>query len=255
MVQMTWTSVLRIAAMMKQQIDDTASPLLSNRFLLKLTAFIGLLAIMTAALAIAGKYYGDRLTIDGHTESREVYQIVVAQDVLSLPANMIRFENQRRTGEAEIVNIYLSWPELEGYTAEAQTRFSDPTGAQDLIFVEFSQSVMSRDMSGRLEPIYSRLFRGEAAKGPAGLLVHRLDQKSGFGQETILTGMTRNGGLYVVRCLLPKRLGAATTADCQRDIHVGRDLTLLYRFSSTLLPDWEALDDRLKSFAERHLRK
>lgn len=241
--------------MAQQQFDDTASPLLSNGFLLKLTAFIGLLAILTATLAIAGKYYGERLAVDGHTESREVFHIVVAQDVISLPANMIRFENQRQTGEAEIVNVYLSWPELEGYTAEAKGRFSDPAGAQDLIFVEFSQSVMSRDMSGRLEPIYARLFRGEAEKGPAGLLVHHLDRKSGFGEETILTGMTRTGGLYVVRCLLPKKKGLATAADCQRDIHVGRDLTLLYRFSSTLLPDWETLDERLKGFAEQHIER
>jgi hypothetical protein len=234
--------------------DDTELPLLSNGFLLKLTAFIGLLAVLTAALTIAGKYYGDQIAMDGRTASREVFHILVGQDVLSLPANMIRFDNQRHTGQAETVNVYLSWPELDGYTPQADERFSDPAGAQDLIFIEFSQSVMSRDMSGRLEPIYKRLFRGEPEKGPAGLIVHHLDPKSGFGNEVILTGMTGTGGLYVVRCLLPKTPAAATTADCQRDIHVGRDLTLLYRFSSTLLPQWETLDARLQAFAGTHMQ-
>ena len=235
--------------------NDTALPLLSNSFLLKLTAFIGLLAALTAALTIAGKYYGDQLAMDGRTLSREVFHIVVGQDVVSLPANMIRFENQRHTGNAETVNVYLSWPELEGYTAASDARFSNPTGSQDLIFIELSQSVMSRDMSGRLEPIYSRLFRGEPEPGPGGLIIHRLDPKSGFGDEVILTGMTKTGGLYVVRCLLPKNRASATTADCQRDIHAGRDLTFLYRFSSTLLPDWETLDARLLAFAEQHIQK
>jgi hypothetical protein len=234
--------------------DDTELPLLSNGFLLKLTAFIGLLAALTAAVTIAGKYYGDQIAMDGRTASREVFHILVGQDVLSLPANTIRFESQRRTGQAETVSVYLSWPELDGYTSQADGRFSDPSGSQHLIFIELSQSVMSRDMSGRLEPIYKRLFRGEPEKGPAGLIVHHLDAKSGFGSEVILTGMTSTGGLYVVRCLMPKTPAAATTADCQRDIHVGRDLTLLYRFSSTLLPQWEALDARLQTFAGAHIQ-
>jgi hypothetical protein len=234
--------------------NDTELPLLSNGFLLKLTALIGLLAVLTAAVTVAGKYYGEKLAMDGHTVSREIFHILVGQDVLALPANMIRFENQRHTGQAESVGVYLSWPELDGYTPQADQRFSDPNGSQDLVFIEFSQSVMSRDMSGRLEPIYSKLFRGEPQQGAAGLILHHLDPKSGFGNEVILTGMTSTGGLYVVRCLLPETPAQATTADCQRDIHVGRDLTMLYRFSSTLLPQWEALDARLNAFAGQHIQ-
>lgn len=234
--------------------NDTELPLLSNGFLLKLTAFIAALAVLTAAVTIAGKYYGDRLAMDGHTVSREIFHIVVGQDTLALPANMIRFESQRHTGQAETASVYLSWPELDGYTPLADQRFSDPAGSKELVFIEFSQSVMSRDMSGRLEPIYNKLFRGEPEPGPSGLILHRLDPKSGFGNEVIMTGMTSTGGLYVVRCMLPKTPAQATTADCQRDIHVGRDLTMLYRFSSTLLPQWETLDSRLLTFAGQHIQ-
>lgn len=238
--------------MASDETDDTALPLLSNAFLLKLTALIGLLAVLTAALTVAGKYYGDRLAMGEHTGSREVIHIVVGQDTLALPANMLRFRSQRHDGQAEAVSVYLSWPELDGYTAAANNRFSDPSGSQDLIFIEFSQSVMSRDMSGRLGPIYSHLFSGDPEAGPAGLILHHLDPKSGFGGEVVLTGMTGAGGLYVVRCLMPGGGTRPTTADCQRDIHVGHDLTLLYRFSSKLLPDWEVLDAKLQAFARQH---
>lgn len=240
--------------MASDETDDKALPLLSNGFLLKLTALIGLLAMLTAALTVAGKYYGDRLAMDDHTESRERIHIVVGQDVLALPANMIRFQNQRHDGQADAVSVYLSWPELDGYTASSNGRFSDPSGSQDLIFIEFSQSVMSRDMSGRLGPIYSRLFTGDPQAGPAGLILHHLDPKSGFSNEAVLTGMTRTGEAYVVRCLLPPADAKPTTADCQRDIHVGHDLTLLYRFSSELLPDWEMLDAKMQAFAHQHIQ-
>lgn len=232
---------------------DQATPLLSNSFLLKLTMIIGLLAALTAGLTMLGKLYGDALALGEHTPSRELYRITVGQDLLSLPANMIRFAAQRRDGEAGSVDLYLSWPEFDGYTPRADARFSDPGGAQDLVFLQFSQSVMSRDMSGRLEPIYKRLFRGQPETGPAGLILHRLDPKSGFDNEAILTGMTRTGGLYVVRCRLPAKVAEASTADCQRDVHVGHDLNLLYRFSSTLLPAWEELDGRILAFAKAHI--
>jgi hypothetical protein len=240
--------------MANTETDDSGSPLLSNGLLLKITTFIGLLAALTAILTIAGKYYGDRLAMDEHTLSREAYRITIGQDVVSFPANMIRFERQRHAGTAETLSIYLSWPELDGYTTASSRRFSDPTGAQDLLFLEFSQSVMSRDMAGRLGPIYNRLFRGEPEAGPAGLLIHHLDPRSGYGNEVILTGMTRAGAPYVARCLLPARPDLATTADCQRDMHVGRDLSLLYRFSSLLLPQWEALDRQASTFAGRHIQ-
>lgn len=234
--------------------DDKETSLFSNAFLLKITAFIGLLAIVTAALTVAGKFYGDRLLLDGHTASRNIIHIVISQDVLALPANMIRFENQRHGGEAKVVNLYLSWPEMEGYTEAGAARFSDPNNSHGLIFLEFSQSVMSRDMSGRLRPIYTRLFKGPAEPGLAGLELHHLNEKSGFGAEVLLTGKTKAGADYVVRCILPQSRGAATSADCQRDINVGRDLTLLYRFSAELLPEWETIDAAIREFAASHLQ-
>lgn len=240
--------------MSDEQEDDIATSLFSNITLLKITAFIGLLAALIAGLTIFGRTYGDRLLLDGHTVARNIYHIRIGQDVLSLPANMIRFQNQRRDGDAKIVNLYLSWPGMDGYTAATARHFSDPNDGRDLIFIELSQSVMSRDMSGRLEPIYSKLFKGATETGPAGLALHHLDEKSGFGQEVLLTGKTTDGSDYVVRCILPASRSDSTSADCQRDIHVGRDLTLLYRFSAELLPQWQAIDFAIQTLAKSHLQ-
>jgi hypothetical protein len=53
-----------------------------------------------------------------------------------------------------------------------------------------------------------------------------------------------------VRCLLPDTPAAATSGDCQRDIAVGQDLSVLYRFSSARLPDWRALDKAVRDHVE-----
>jgi hypothetical protein len=233
--------------------EDAPEPLLSNRLLFRITVVIGLLAALASGLSIAGKQIGEGLALGGNTESRQIHRIVVGQDTLALPANTIRFEAQRQSGRAESVSVYLSWPDLEGYSRANAATFSDPHRPDALIFAEFSQSVMSRDMSGRVEPIYSRLFVGEPTKGPAGLAVHALSKKSGFGDEKLLTAILPDGATYAVRCLLPVAGQPPTSADCLRDVRVGRDLTLLYRFSSALLPQWRQIDRSMRDFAEKHI--
>lgn len=233
--------------------DDAHGPLISNRILFRITLVIGLLAALASALSIAGKQLGQELARGGNSLSGEKHQIIIGQDALSLPANVIRFEAQRKSGPAESVSVYLTWPKLEGYGRSNAAIFSDPRRSDRLIFIDFSQSVMSRDMSGRVEPIYSKLFTGEPATGPAGLTVHTLSRKSGFGDERLLTATLPDGGIYAVRCLLPPDGQATTSADCLRDVHVGRDLTMLYRFSSALLPQWREIDRSVRDFAHRHL--
>ena len=227
--------------------------IISNRALFRITAAIGVLAALTAGISVFGKNYGAELALGGHTASTEIWHILIGQDTLALPANVIRFENQRRSGRAETVSIYVSWPDLEGYSHANAMRFSNPANTENLVFADFSQSVMSRDMSGRLEPIYEKLFSGAPRKGPAGLVIHDLSAKSGFADEKLLTGRTRDGKVYAVRCLLPRSPELATSADCQRDIHVGRDLTMLYRFSSKLLPQWERIEGAMLSFVARRI--
>ena len=114
---------------------------------------------------------------------------------------------------------------------------------------------MSRDMSGRLEPLYSGLFEGEPQQAAFGLTLHRLRADSGYGSETILTAKRPGKVDYVVRCLLPEPGESATNGDCQRDIRIGRDLTVLYRFSSALLKDWQHIDAAVRSFVEKRLTK
>ncbi|MDB5556323.1 MAG: hypothetical protein JWL86_6307 [Rhizobium sp.] len=234
---------------------ETDESLISNRFLFRLTATIGVMAALTALISVVGKNYGDELSLGGHTASTEIEHVIVGQDVIALPANVIRFENQRRSGPAEAVSVYLSWPRMEGYSHADAVAFSNPANAEALVFADFSQSVMSRDMSGRLEPIYGKLFTGAPRPGPSGLKIHDLSEKSGFGDEKLLTGTTKSGTVYAVRCILPAARAQATAADCQRDIHVGRDLTMLYRFSSNLLPQWEKIDTAVLEFAKSHIQR
>lgn len=229
-------------------------PLISTAFIYKTAIAITLLVVLTGAISIGGRWFGDRLALAGHTDSTAPVAIEIGEDRLTLPANTIRFARQRHPGAAERVDLYLTWPEMKGYEAETRHQFSDVRETANLLFLQLSQSTMSRDMSGRLEPIYSHLFDGAGKAYAHGLVLHRMRKETGYGNEVFLTGTRPGRPDYVVRCLLPDEAAEmATSGDCQRDIHIGRDLTVLYRFSSTHLSEWQHIDDEITRFVEARL--
>ncbi|TCR82198.1 hypothetical protein [Rhizobium sp. BK376] len=229
------------------------APLISNGFVYRLTAVVALLAVLTVAISIGGRWLGQRISLGGHTDDTKVFTVTVGEDTLRLAANTIRFPSERSDGSTERVDLYLTWPQMQGYNEADRLSFNDVSQSSSLIFLQFTQSTMSRDMSGRLAPIYSHLIEGDPFAGPHGLTAHRLRADAGYTNEVLLTAPRPGKPDYVVRCVLPSTPDKATSGDCQRDVHLGKDLTVLYRFSSALLGDWDHIDAAIQTFVESRL--
>ncbi len=235
-----------------QSVPDE-QPLLSMGFLLRTTAVIAVLAGLTVALSIGGRWFGRHISLAGNTDSTAEITLTIGRDTVKLPENAIRFPSQRHDGAAERVDLYLAWPDMRGYSKGNHLRFDDVVQSSGLIFMQIAQSTMSRDMSGRLEPIYSHLIEGPAEAFRDGLTLRRLRADAGYGDEVLLTAPVKGGPDYVVRCILPSTPDKAASGDCQRDIKVGKDLSVLYRFSSSHLDDWEHIDAAIRTFVEARL--
>ena len=110
---------------MKQQaamIDQ--APLISPRFVWKLTAAIAVLCLLTAGISLSGRFLGKSMLLAGHTTDETPLQIVIGNDVLILPTNVVRFEKARRSGIHDAIDTYFTWPGMKGYTDETRDRFS-----------------------------------------------------------------------------------------------------------------------------------
>lgn len=229
------------------------TPMISSGFVYRLTAAVAVLAVLTVGITIGGRSLGQRISLAGHTDSTREFTVTVGDDSVRLAANTIRFPSERADGAAERVDLYLTWPQIQGYSEADRLRFNDISQSSTLIFMQLTQSTMSRDMSGRMDPIYSHLIEGAPFAGPHGLTAHRLRADAGYGGEVLLTAPRTGKPDFVVRCLLPTASDKATSGDCQRDIKVGKDLSVLYRFSSTLLGDWDHIDAAIQTFVENRL--
>lgn len=221
---------------------------LDERFLTKV--FYGFAAIAAVSLAInlAGHRFGGTIALAGHTPDPTMREIVIGNDVVVAPANAIRFDRARRDGVASRLELYLRWPDMTGYTEAAKDDFNAVGGRRSLVYLSFEPRAMSRDMSGRFDPIYRSLIVSPGVPGGGDVLLYGFTEKSGYLGEVLAVAEAAGSEPLVARCLTGA--GAAESlAPCERDIHVGEDLSLTYRFPQELLANWRELESAVRSSA------
>ena len=233
--------------------DDVEYNVVKSGVMLKLFYLLAGLAVLSAGLSVAGKWLGTSIVMAGHTDDTSLHEIVIGDDVISAHANAIRFQRQRADGIATRLDLYFRYPEMEGYSLAKSADFNNAATTKSVVFVSFEPRQMSRDMTGRLEPIYRRLIVDKPIAGPSDLSFYDFTEKSGYLNELLAVSGDASEP-FVARCLT----GTAaqdSLAPCERDIHVGRDLSLTYRFPKELLDDWRYLDAAVNDKARQMLRR
>jgi hypothetical protein len=214
-------------------------------FLGKVFRVFAALALLSLCISAGGKWVGRSLALAGHTEDTASYEIVIGSDVVSAPANLIRFEQQRRNGAADRLDLYLRWPQMDGYSAGASDDFNHASGSRKIIFLTFEPRLMAQPMSGRLEPVYRQLL-GAGSPGPGGTTIHALDDRAGYLDEELAVAQGDGAEPFVARCLREQG-DEIPLAPCERDIHVGSGLSVTYRFPRDLLAEWKTLDAAVRA--------
>ncbi|MEQ1954363.1 hypothetical protein [Mesorhizobium sp. CN2-181] len=233
--------------------DDGGENPIGSRLMTRIFIAFAVLALVSLALSMAGKWFGSSIALAGYTDDPSPREVVIGNNVIAAPANTIRFERARRDGIASRLDLYLRWPLLDGYTQESRNDFNNVGGVRNILFLGFEERMMSRDMSGRFAPIYRSLIVTPGRKGPAGLTIYEFTKKSGYLNEVLAVAPRGSKEPFVARCLS----GASaeeSLAPCERDVDFGDNLSLTYRFPRELLADWKTLDAAVLARATGMLR-
>ena len=207
-----------------------------------MTFSLAMVAIVLLAM-LAIRILGGELVRGGHPGDGEMRQIVIGDEVLEVPGNLVRFAAQRRATTLERLDLYMQWPQLQGYSQGAREAFNRPAVDSSIIFATIEPRRMSLDMSRRIEPLYSKFFEGEEKNAGFGLKKRRLSEAAGFLDEDLYYEAD-NPYPFTARCVRGETRFA--TPYCMRDIHVGSDLTLTYRFHLSLISSWMELDTAMR---------
>ena len=235
------------------QLGAQTFPMPPSHLLRRLGLGAACLLAILATVILLGRWFGHSIAMGGHTDDTTVHEIVIGDDMIAAPANMIRFDHARRDGVTERLDLYMRWPAMDGYSKAHADDFNNLGPERRLIFASFEPRIMSRDMTGRLAPIYKALVVQPGAPGPGGSTVYQFDPKSGYANEELVVFERRNDPPFVARCLTGQA-ARDSLAPCQRDVDVGRKLSLSYRFPLHLLERWPELDKAMRDRTAHLLR-
>lgn len=218
------------------------------------------LAVLIIAGVIAAAYgidqaierYHDRVALRGLKGKPSPVRVILAEEPLVIPANMIRFRNERRGGELEKVDLLLHWPSLDGFSEDRAADFRKTGTGAPLVFATLTPRADAFDSDRRLDTIYDRFFSGAPFPGPSNLIGRTLDTESGYAGEVVYHAPPGTPP-FATRCLA--QATPEIPATCIRDVNMGYNLTLRYRFDHALLADWRSMDDRLKRLFGQFFRR
>ncbi|WP_306050606.1 hypothetical protein [Oceaniradius stylonematis] len=221
------------------------------------TAFrvLAVIAGLSAIMVVAGHFYGSRLLQSSMSTSPKPIQLVIGNDVLDVPENMIRHEAQRVPGVTGRVDLRLYWPERAGYRLSHADAFSDtdPETTQTVL-ISVAKRQWLLDMAGRLELVYGKAADASAAPRPVhGLTALRLDPAHGYVDETLYFAPSANGGAlpaFIARCNEPAAGAAPLLLACETDLFFGETLEARIRFPAHFLADWARFRSELDAFLD-----
>lgn len=227
---------------MENEKQQRVRPQFITRFLL---VSIGLLVLSLLLYSVA-HVFGDQISNAGHSTSTQKLEVIINDDYLTIPKNKVRFQNQRKSGAQQRLDLYMHWPSLSGFSDELNHQFNNAGDNANLIFLSLEPRSMSFDMSGRIGLIYEQFFEGKPHKLDNGLIRQGLSVNGGYIDEDLYYAAA-SPYPFTARCV---REGASSTPFCLRDIHIGKSLMLTYRFHKKHLHQWIELEQAIRATAK-----
>jgi hypothetical protein len=221
--------------------------------------FVALIAVgvLSVAISIAGRMFGGQVMLGGNSVSTAIHEIVIANAVLNVPENYIRHSDQRSPGVKAELDLYAVLPALDGYSRKNKVFFNnEQTGVSQLLFITIEPQQMSRDMSGRFDPIYRQLIdpmpENTATEGLESYTFKK--DRAIFANERLFVGARGEDRPFVARCITGAD-GDQAIAPCERDVFLANDLSVKYRFPFWLLKDYRTLDAQVIGLIEKMITK
>ena len=207
--------------------------------------FISLIiATLTVILNFIVGYAGAEFARAGHTLKTDERRILINSDLIIAPANVIRYPSQRKMTQAKRLELYFHWPTMEGYSQKLKFAFNNIEKASDVIFITLAPRFSGLDMTGRVKPIYQKFYVSSAIDMHNGLERYELDSDAGFINEYLMV-QKNSSRPFSARCV--KFVPDGPVPYCIRDILIGNDLALTYRFHINLIANWFELDQSIRN--------
>ena len=187
--------------------------------------------------------------------SEEPVNFTVGGVAFSVPANYTVYPRDRRGGERDEVALYALWPTLVGYTPARRSDFVENAPDTRRIDILITQRASVFSEAERVETLYlPQTADRRGTRTPYQLVKYAFrDQRAnvptnGYANSELYLGETEEGDLIALFCFSERE--DLPSPECWREYELGPTVTVSYRFKLPYLPEWRAIDSRVRAFVE-----
>lgn len=148
--------------------------------------------------------------------------------------SLARGEDDRAGGALDALDLLVAYPQ---FAPPERPRAGQPAAA--LVFIHLRAQDSTLDPADRPIKLYARFLSPETQEEPGGLILRRFEQGRPYEKEELHLAAPE-GRAFFARCTKPANPPDGLGETCLSDLRL-LGLDVQYRFSPSLLPEWETL--------------
>lgn len=219
------------------QLTDNVLARIGSRPAIRKALLVRVLLISVLTVFAANSYGAVviEMLAGRHTASTTPLRISLGGHRFLVAKNLVRDGSQRQNGDYVQLNLYMRWPELDGFSYRNRADFNTLNNIIQLS-IRVAASHPNQKLLLRLTEPGLRI--------PSGLELRPFSPGTGFDEEIIVQGKGQAAEPFVARCFSLEMPGALS-APCERHLSFAEGLVLIYRFPAALLDEWRVLDEKI----------
>ncbi|MDE2463184.1 MAG: hypothetical protein KGO02_05680 [Alphaproteobacteria bacterium] len=156
-----------------------------------------------------------------------------------IPANYIIYPDDRRSGAHNHLALFALMPGFHGYSRTETRQFADDGAQSRVVHMRIRADSLALAEDAQLHRVFmTYVINRHGLPSPFGLTEYSFRLDNGYRGQDLFVGV-HDGQTVVLRCW---RFADSNHApDCMRDMRLGRNVALSYRFKRTYLSQWRQI--------------
>ena len=168
-----------------------------------------------------------------------------------IPANYIVYSRERNSGPHARVTLVALIPDFRGYSPEEARQFTDDSARSRVVHLRIWADDLALSEAAQLHRVLLHFVKSPRGQpGSFGLTRYSFRTDNGYRGQDLFVGVYR-GQTIVLRCW--RAAGTNQAPDCMRDLRLGHNVVLSYRFKRTYLGQWRQIAQGVRQLVAQFL--
>ena len=168
-----------------------------------------------------------------------------------IPSNYIVYSAERQGSQHRRVSLAALMPDFRGFSLAEAHQFADDSARSHVVHLRIWADDLALSEAAQLHRVLLHFVKSPRGQpGSFGLTRYSFRTDNGYRGQDLFVGVYR-GQTIVLRCW--RAAGTNQAPDCMRDLRLGHNVVLSYRFKRTYLGQWRQIAQGVRQLVAQFL--